>query len=60
MTAKEKAKELVENYCQIIFGDEQFVNINKPKQCALMAVDEILSLSFSPYWGLVKKEIGKL
>lgn len=71
MTPKEKAQELVEKYCKILFGDEQFVNIKHPRQCALICVKEILkSFPYAPrtkkmdiirdYWHDVKKEIESM
>jgi hypothetical protein len=75
MTAKEKAKELVEK----MLGDNnhylnQNIEIDKliAKQCALTCVDEILKnipkevMSYNPfmmntdYWQEVKQEINKL
>ena len=41
MTPKEKAKELVELYCQLLAIRSYEVK-EKPKQCALIAVDEIM------------------
>lgn len=38
MTPKEKAKELVDKYTEVIYP---IINIEKAKQCALIAVDEI-------------------
>jgi len=60
MTPKEKAKELVNKfYIQEI---KYYENITTAKQCALIAVDEILNLdNFSIegriYWQEVKLEI---
>lgn len=48
MTPKEKAKELIEKYCQILFDDVQIVNISSPIRCALIAVDEIIN-SFNAF-----------
>ena len=70
MTPKEKAKELVLKYYLLI----PMNTISFAKQCALIAVDEILSLnaeSFDElpnphhyyskkYWDEVKKEIEKI
>jgi len=42
MTPEQKAKELIEQFSQVLFGDEQFVNITKPKECALITVYQIL------------------
>ena len=66
MTAKEKAKELVNKYLQVYDG-----RLPIAKQCALIAVDEILSelteipygleyLNRLNYWLEVKQEIEKL
>ena len=45
MYPKEKAKELVNNYLPILFGKKTFYKKSdyfKSKQCALIAVDEML------------------
>jgi hypothetical protein len=59
MTPKEKAKELVEKYA--------IWSWNEAKQCALIAVDEILKAlpedyqnDIWSYWQEVKQEIEKL
>ena len=58
MTPKQKAKELVNKYLQIYDG-----RVIQAKQCALIAVDEILKVSISyagkdyDYWQEVKQEI---
>jgi hypothetical protein len=62
MTPKEKAKELVES---MAFSCKECDYEAKAKQCALIAVDEILSLLWSvktdvEYFNKVKKEIKKL
>ena len=70
MTPKEKAKELVDKYN---FLKEIFIpSIHEQKQCALIAVDEILdAITFNMYdedaynkednyWQEVKQEIEKL
>ena len=63
MTPKEKAKELVDNFYDNL---PQWVNADDAKQCAFIAVDEILKTNtdesiygnqFSIYWNEVKKEI---
>ena len=58
MTPKEKAKELVDKFIQTN-GNAFFA-----KQCALIAVDEIINYSEewddSEYWQEVKQEIEKL
>jgi hypothetical protein len=61
MTPKEKALELVEKYN---FLKEIFIpSIHEQKQCALIAVDEIIKYcKFYDviYWQEVKNEINKL
>jgi hypothetical protein len=63
MTPKEKAIELVDKYyiiCQE-FTEEIQCSI-QAKQCALIAVHEIISLvgRYNNYWYEVKEEIYKL
>jgi hypothetical protein len=77
MTPKEKAEELVYKFKKYSYypktnNDMLFVNElnNNAKQCALIAVDEILDLiitiydydreELDPYWKQVKQEIEKL
>jgi hypothetical protein len=77
MTPKEKAEELVHKFKKYSYypktnNDMLFVNElnNNAKQCALIAVDEILDLidtiydydreSLDPYWKQVKQELEKL
>jgi len=70
MTEKEKAKELFNKYCYAIRTEETdsgyFTNVIYAKQCALLAVDEMLnSMSIQStdeyqYWNEVKQEIEKL
>ena len=72
MKVKEKAEELIEKfykqltkdfeknyYAQIIANKMWY---NDAKQCALIAVDEILTIGCIevPYWFEVKQEIEKL
>lgn len=69
---KEKAKELVEKYDCINFEISAYKNwVEAAKQCALIAVDEILEIinetmilvdieSDYDYWQEVKQEILKL
>ena len=63
MTPKEKVKELVEKYDSTLTYLE---SKSKAKQCALIAVDEIiyvLDAYIDPvrmYWEEVKREINKL
>jgi hypothetical protein len=68
MTPKEKAQDLVDKYLQI--EDSEFKNgANlmfeiEAKQCALIAVDELIQNSFPGvikcHWEEVKHEIEKL
>lgn len=64
MDAKEKAKELVEKMFQT--GSALYADRVGAKQCALIAVDEIINAGkdvdeFSDrYWYEVKQEIEKL
>jgi hypothetical protein len=70
MTPKEKAKELVidkygSNYPIICKMGSRNMYRSEAKQCALIAVDEILNMligspDFINYWQEVKKEIEKL
>jgi predicted proteasome-type protease len=71
MTPKEKAKELIDKFLEIgqPYGASR---IPRAKQCALIAVDEILQANLSTgidtdkmivdyeYWQEVKNEIEKL
>ena len=59
MTSREKAKELVERYDETLTYLE---SKSKAKECALVAVDEIISLvgRYTNYWQEVKQEIYKL
>jgi hypothetical protein len=71
MTPKEKASEIQERYYQLII---ELINVNNgfyySKLCALIAVDEILSMGImsdsghfrmaKSYWEEVKQEIEKL
>jgi hypothetical protein len=72
MTTKEKAKELVEKFADVLpsvfYNSEESKNYPRAKQCALIAVDEIKEF-MSPmvhskqaydYWDQVKQEIEKL
>jgi hypothetical protein len=75
MTAKEKARELVNKYnsLQASFYKDQGPSYGYAKQCALIAVEEILdsyteeksngfiiSDKIIPYWEEVKQEIINL
>jgi len=62
MTPKEKAKELVD---KMLYCYQGHLDSYTAKQCALIAVDEILANGFNPqlpfeYWQQVKTEIKKL
>jgi hypothetical protein len=63
MTAKEKAEELYWKYYQLV-ADGFYPELNA-KKCALIAVDEIMSLFVTVcedtrYWTIVKQELAKL
>jgi hypothetical protein len=69
MTPKEKAKELVLNFKELPQEDTLmfYLTFEISKQCALIAVDEILEAvnwhnmeSDLNYWGQVKKELLNL
>jgi hypothetical protein len=72
MTPIEKANELYSKYDDLLNKDfgNPIVFDNQLKQCALIAVDEILEMDlpileedadeFYDYWEQVKKEINKL
>ena len=74
MTPKEKAKELVDKFENIVpmidgyYSYQEMIeeHFNKSKQCALIAVDELIieknkwengSFYTSKYWDYVKQEI---
>jgi hypothetical protein len=62
MNSKEKAKELVDKF-KLSTGANTKINIYVAKQCALIAVDEILEHCYEvmkPFWQEVKQEIEKL
>jgi hypothetical protein len=66
MTAKEKAEELVLKYLRIDNNTREWFNKHIAKQCALIAVNEIINtevgetVSGYAYWEEVKQEIEKL
>lgn len=71
MTPKEKARELINRYRPYAYGNDNQEDYEQTfyyKQCALIAVDEILNNKNSPldyesdieYWQEVKTEIEKL
>ena len=57
MTPKEKALELYEKF---IFPCWECNEFAKAKECALIAVDELIKETGSKYWYDVKLEINKL
>ena len=52
MTPKEKAQELIDKYDSIL--------TYKSKQCALIAVEELIYETGNKFWYDVKQEINKL
>ena len=60
MTPKEKAEELVLKYLRIDNNTKEWFNSHIAKQCALIAVDEILNINSGHYWLDVKNEIINL
>jgi hypothetical protein len=69
MTPEEKAKELILRYLRIDNNTIQWFNLYMAKQCALIAVDEILNHHYQEqglyridkyFWEQVKKEIENL
>jgi hypothetical protein len=60
MTAKEKADNLCTRF---IYRTTEYISLNDAKQCALIAVDEILEecvLERDWYWEKVKQEIKNI
>lgn len=61
MTPKEKSEELVLKYLRLQEKDSyNWFNKNLAKQCALIAVDELIKETGSKYWYDVKQEIELL
>ena len=70
MTPKEKAEELFAKYVFLTISDMSDENFEETRQCALVAVDEMLGLGamvgsdlsdlFYIYWEQVKQEIKNL
>ena len=68
MTEKEKAEDLVNKYknISIAFVDsiegncDMDINNEDAKECALIAVDELIKETGSKYWYNVKQELEKL
>ena len=68
MEEKDKAKELISKFTFYSIPENEQIN-NNPKQCALIAVAELINatkiananvLEYSQYWQQVKIEIEKL
>ena len=57
MTAKEKAKELVEKYLNIEFC---LLTDNQAKQSVLICVDEILEFAYDIEWEKREEAVSKL
>jgi hypothetical protein len=58
MTAKQKANELVDRYIQYVEAYSSQGQLENAKICALILVNEILSLDSIPmFWQEVKREI---
>lgn len=62
MDAKEKAKELYERFNKCNEAVGSFITTFQVKQCALIAVNEILNIQVvkNGYWQQVREEIEKL
>ena len=70
LTPKEKAEELFEKYNDYLQQEMQcIVYVNQSKQCALIAVDEIISIKLLwfqkdteclEFWKEVKEELLKM
>ncbi len=67
MTPKEKADELVKKMYAVRSGSVSMITLHFAKQCALIAVNEILKdreeidgmrVINDPYWSKVKQEIN--
>jgi hypothetical protein len=65
MTPKEKALELIKKYSFVEIA--HYTSIHEVKECALIAVDEIIEITSESYdidhinwWQEVKQEIEKL
>jgi hypothetical protein len=68
MTPKEKAEELILKYLRVDNDTKEWFHKGIAKQCALIAVDEILNNDgftrhdnlLTEYWNQVKQEIENL
>ncbi len=56
MTPKDKAEELYFKYHNLLINGNSII----AKQCALIAVDELIKETGSKFWYDVKQEINKL
>jgi hypothetical protein len=74
MNAQEKAKQMVNSIYETLLKNDHLQSYNAAKECALIAVDELvktsdwydyadgnkISRSKKNYWQSVKDEIGRL
>ena len=65
MTVKNKAEKLVLSMHRIENDPNFYMSIDNAKQCALVAIDEILGMVdeeslYFDYWSEVKEEIEKM
>jgi hypothetical protein len=60
MTPKEKAEELVLTYLRIDNNTKEWFNKHIAKQCALIAINELIKETDAKYWYDVKQEIELL
>jgi hypothetical protein len=64
MTPKEKAEELILRFDNLDNEEHTYHYVHNSKECALIAVDEILEIIYSnydwEYWKEVKQELEKL
>lgn len=61
MIPKEKAIELIDKYYHLFSVElENTIDYRESKQCALIAVNELITETGSKYWYDVKKELENL
>ncbi len=61
MTPKEKAEELFDKYVDYVrMYNDDTPRLDMQKQCALIAVDELIKETAKKFWYEVKQEIEKL
>ena len=67
MTPKDKASDLVNKFVYHVESITDWGQLNNAKECALIAVDEILNITWvdqfltvEEYWNEVKNEINKI